>query len=320
MCSYYLGIDTSNYKTSIAIVDELGNISFNKSEFLEVEHGKRGLRQSEAFFKQSNALPQFVNDAMSRVDPKEIKAVGVSSRPRRIEGSYMPVFLAGENAAKIISSTLEIPMYEFSHQEGHIEAVLSSSKPTNEGIIFFHLSGGTTEILKVHRNSNYGFDCEIIGGTKDISIGQLLDRIGVAIGMNFPAGPELDRIASLNPITLLPRKIKLSDGYFNLSGIETDMMRKILNFDDAHKWIPGLFQTLSELLYEVSKDLATQYNLNSIYLCGGVSASDTIRSNIGELKEKDDNSNNLKFIFGEPSLSGDNAVGIARLAAIRNDA
>ena len=126
MGSLYLGIDTSNYRTSAAVVDEDGLILSQKAVLLDVPEGKRGLRQSEAFFIHSNRLPEYIEELFGSIDPARIKAVGVSERPRRVEGSYMPCFLAGVNAAREIASSLRIPVYGFSHQEGHAAAVIES--------------------------------------------------------------------------------------------------------------------------------------------------------------------------------------------------
>ena len=124
MQDLYLGIDTSNYKTSIAVIDSSNDTVFAKSEYLEVPEGKRGLRQSEAFFRHSNRLPEYIEEMCSCVRASSIKAVGVSSRPRRVEGSYMPCFISGVNAAREISQVLGIPLHQFSHQEDHAAAVL----------------------------------------------------------------------------------------------------------------------------------------------------------------------------------------------------
>ena len=124
MKSLYLGIDTSNYRTSAAVVDSDGSILAQKAVLLDVPEGKRGLRQSDAFFMHSNRLPGYIEEIFGLADPVCIKAVGVSERPRRIEGSYMPCFLAGINAAREIASALKVPVYCFSHQEGHAAAVM----------------------------------------------------------------------------------------------------------------------------------------------------------------------------------------------------
>jgi N6-L-threonylcarbamoyladenine synthase len=107
MNKVFLGIDTSNYRTSAAMIDADGSILAQKAVLLDVPEGKRGLRQSEAFFMHSNRLPDYIGELFGSVDPSDIKAVGVSERPRRIEGSYMPCFLAGVNASSAFTTLME---------------------------------------------------------------------------------------------------------------------------------------------------------------------------------------------------------------------
>lgn len=317
MAQYSLGIDTSNYKTSIAIVDEYGDIIYNRSEYLDVPLGERGLRQSTAFFMHSNRMPDFVQEALQSINVNDLASIGVSSRPRRIEGSYMPCFLAGLNTARTISSCYGIPVKEFSHQEGHCAAIINNNEPC----IFFHLSGGTTEFL-LCKEDQAGYDLQIIGGTKDISFGQLIDRIGVSLGYEFPAGKYIDIVASKNSIdnSLFP-DIKLKDGYFNLSGVETKITRMLSNASDneVEDLLSTLLFKIAKLIYQSAINLSNNYNITKVYIAGGVAASSTIRSHISSFKEKEMAQGsvipNIEIIFGNSELCGDNAIGIAKLAS-----
>ncbi|MBQ0040681.1 MAG: hypothetical protein KBS56_01490 [Clostridiales bacterium] len=311
MSRLFLGIDTSNYKTSLSIVDENANIVFNKSEYLDVKQGERGLRQSDAFFKQSNNLPVFVREAFETVKASDIAAIGVSTRPRRVEVSYMPCFLAGHNLAKELGSALDIPVYEFSHQEGHVKSGRSISDDNdNSGTVlsgFFHLSGGTTEFLLCEAD-NQGYNLEIVGGTKDISMGQLLDRIGVELGYSFPSGMYLDKIAleSKSSSSIIP-KIKIDDGFFNLSGVETKLTRYLQEGhteEEINSMIAELFNKIAKLLIDSADYLINKYKIDTVYMAGGVASSQAIRKLIDRPYIR----------FGKPELSGDNAVGIAMLA------
>ncbi len=320
MKKLYLGIDTSNYRTSAALADDSGAVIEQRAVLLDVPEGKRGLRQSEAFFMHSNRLPDYIEELFTQADPSDIKAVGVSERPRRIEGSYMPCFLAGVNAAREIASALRIPMYCFSHQEGHAAAVMESrGTAPAPGTLFFHLSGGTTEALLCSPDDN-GYNMEIVGGTRDISVGQLLDRYGVAAGMPFPSGRYLDDIA----FEVLEKKnftlnrkdrsgvvpaLRSEDGYFNLSGAETRLMRH----SEGSGGTPSpdvtaeLFAAVSELLIDVARYLKEKYSAPEIFMAGGVASSRTFRA----IVQRSD----LRSIrFGSPELSGDNAAGTALLA------
>ena len=219
--------------------------------------------------------------------------------------------MAGFNAAKLLSSSLAVPLYTFSHQEGHVAAVLKSFETdlSDDKIIFFHLSGGTTEALLATKDDIH-YDLDIVGGTKDISIGKLLDRAGVALGYNFPAGKYIDQLAlkyGYNGSSHLT-KIKVDDGWFNLSGTEYQVLNAI---EESRVEVAAeLMERLSILLFDVSKYLANKFDIHNIYMAGGVASSKYFRLKI---KEFMDGSSSLKINFGSPDLSGDNAVGISIL-------
>ena len=307
--SVLLGIDTSNYKTSVAVVDMEGNIICNYQEFLEVKKGERGLRQSNALFQHVMKLPELVEWAMDAIVPANIAAIAVSERPRPVEGSYMPVFNAGVATAKTLSAALQIPVEHFSHQEGHIEAVkFYSEMKSEEKLICFHFSGGTSEALLVEDHHDAGMHIEIVGGSRDLAFGQVLDRLGVALGMTFPSGQEMDDIACntvLSGSNILP-KIKCVDGYINLSGIETKCQRFIGEVEDS-QLITMTFQRLAEAIAVMCRQLAEKYNIKKFLFAGGVSSSQYIRAYLQE------HLTDFEICFGDPKLSTDNAVGIALL-------
>ena len=254
----------------------------------------------------NSRLPDMITEIYKTVSPADIAAVSVSDKPRNTEGSYMPVFLAGLNCGRIITETLGIPLYAFSHQEGHIESVMYDFDIA-EGceFIFAHLSGGTSEFL-VCRKLNSGYSAEIAGATLDISIGQLLDRTGVRLGYDFPAGKYLDKIACEREVTTVPSKVKINDGYFNLSGIETQVQKEIdLNSDAI---VPGLFKRISELIVNESVYVSDKTGIKNVYIAGGVAASSALRQSIDSA-----DTGSTVIRFGNPVLSGDNAVGTARL-------
>ncbi len=301
MSDLFLGIDTSNYRTSVALVDEKGEILFNHRELLDVPQGERGLRQSVAFFNHVQRLPEVIEKAMAYRD--RIRAVAVSERPRPREGSYMPCFTAGSACAREAASALGVPLYLTSHQEGHIEAVrYYSDLREEEDVIFFHFSGGTTEA--VFRN-------EIVGGTLDIALGQVLDRVGVKLGLAFPSGEIMDAAAlrtSKASSDLKPIKVK--DCYMNLSGIETQSIRKAESLMDAGEsydaLIKELFDKLGRSILDMTMQLIEKYGNRPVIFAGGVSSSEYIRRYLSDVLPDD-----VRYVFGEPDLSGDNAVGVA---------
>ena len=300
-----LGIDTSNYRTSVSLVSLKGEIIFNHRDLLEVPSGKRGLRQSEAFFQHVMRLPDAVKPALGYRE--RIAGISVSTRPRPREGSYMPCFNAGSALARELSYALDVPLLEVSHQEGHVEAIrFYSDLKEKDDVLFFHLSGGTTEAL---------YHDEIVGGTKDISYGQVLDRIGVRLGYSFPSGGYLDEIAcnTEDPSSCITR-IKVTDGWMNLSGIETQALRKIDEIEGSGDTAPLIKEVMDRLLdslVEMTRELSLRYGTKDIIYSGGVSSSEYFRSRIpSRLKD-------CNIIFGPPELSGDNAVGTALIMVRR---
>ncbi len=309
---YILGIDTSNYKTSIAVIDNDQSVVCDLRRFLQVKQGEKGLRQSDALFQHVKNMPEMMEELRNRFDG-DPDAIAFSSKPRPVEGSYMPVFLAGESYARSLGAALCIPVVAFSHQEGHIEAVKAYSKLKNEErFMACHFSGGTTELLEVS-NDGCGYSIKIVGGSKDIALGQVLDRAGVLMGMEFPAGEQLDKIAleTTLPSSLLTA-IKVKDGWLNLSGIDTQTKRALE--DDRYKKdhnsiVLELFKKLSSAVSAMIIQGAEKTGINKVMMAGGVSSSVFIR---GEITEKL-NDAGIDICFDDNGLSQDNAVGTALL-------
>ena len=310
MKQYVLGIDTSNYTTSVALIDQDFEVAADNRIMLSVKKGERGLRQQEALFQHTVNLPVLLERTISPDIRSSIKAVCVSSRPRPVEGSYMPCFLAGVSAAKAIALATGAEYMEYSHQEGHIAAI---DPLTEKRFLSYHLSGGTCELLLVERmedgNENEyedGYAIEIIGGSNDISIGQLLDRTGVALGYDFPAGKAMDELADRSNETNELTGVRIEDLWFNLSGLETQVLSKVGKVKDVDL-VSDLFRKVERLLVKETEVAIKKTGLSQVVFAGGVSKSSYIREGL----RKNFNKNNSNIIFGE--LSEDNAVGTALL-------
>ena len=305
MKEYSLGIDTSNYKTSVALVDSDENIVYDGRIFLEVREGTLGLRQQDALFQHISNLPKLLDEAIRAASDGKIIGAAASNKPRPVEGSYMPCFLAGENQAKVIAPLLDTEAQFFSHQEGHLEAARRFTGLKNkEKFVFFHFSGGTTEILRY----NHG-KIEIMGESEDISFGQLLDRIGDKLGFRFPAGEMMDRIAlSFNAQgeyrNKLP-KIKVYGLKFNLSGIET-AAGKLVDEIPKEELAYMLFERILECIKKIVMNSCEESGLKDVLFSGGVSSSEFIREGMKGFDE-------CNIYFADPGLSSDNAIGIAFL-------
>lgn len=302
-----LGVDTSNYTTSLALVSLNGELVCNLKLPLTVKAGERGLRQSDALFLHTQNMPSLMDELSSYLETRSIVAVGVSERPRNQEGSYMPCFLAGLAAAKSVSTALCVPLYTFSHQCGHImAAVYSAGKEDllSQPFAAFHISGGTTELVRVNA-LGLGFSAEIVGGTADLNAGQVIDRIGVHMGLKFPAGPMMERMALENTAKIPRKRISSNGTTVNLSGLENMAVKLYDETGDAALTAAFVFDYLSRAVSAMIDAYTEQYGKGPIICAGGVMCNSIIKSN---LKSRYD------VYFAEPSMSADNAVGIAVLA------
>ncbi|BCJ85916.1 O-sialoglycoprotein endopeptidase [Effusibacillus dendaii] len=320
-----LGIDTSNYTTSLCLVNANGAIVREERQLLQVDRGARGLQQSEALFQHVKNLPLLMEKIGNL---RELQAVCVSTRPRPAEGSYMPVFLAGEGLAKSISAALQIPFYETSHQEGHIaagEATVfdgaageatdsSGSAPLADSPEFLaiHLSGGTSDLLRVKRHP-VGYQIEPMGSSVDLHAGQFVDRIGVALGLPFPAGPHLEKLASFaheNSSVRLPSPV-IERFNWSFAGPETAADRLIAAGADKAAVARAVEACIAKGLEKVIRNAMEETNLQNVLIVGGVAANLYIRKRLQRRLEHP--AVKARLFFAEPRYSTDNAFGVARI-------
>lgn len=308
---YYLGIDTSNYTTSLALYNTEDNSIIQRKKLLPVKSGQLGLRQSDAIFHHTRQLPELFEGLFEK-RICEIKAVGVSTKPRNTEGSYMPCFLTGESVATAISSTNGIPLYKTSHQVGHILAALYSSDKLDLvkfPFIAFHVSGGTTDCLYVEPDDSEIIKITEIGTSLDLKAGQAVDRVGLMMGLEFPCGKELEKLALLSDKEYKIKTV-LKDSNCCLSGIE-NKCRKMLDegeekSDVARFCLDSIYSAISAM---TEYALSEYGNLPIIY-AGGVMSDKIIQNKLGE---------KFNAFFAEPDYSCDNASGIALFARMTEE-
>ena len=297
-----VGFDTSNYTTSAAWWD--GREGRNESRILDVPQGALGLRQSDALFLHVRRLPEVVARLLTdRDDLHQAKVVAASSRPRAAEGSYMPCFLAGVCEAKTLASALGAEYMEFSHQQGHLAAAAWSAGREDlldQPFLAWHLSGGTTELLLVQPKNGVPY-AEKIGGTTDISAGQLLDRTGVLLGLPFPAGKYVDELYYRADSTSSFR-VKVNELYFSLSGVE-NKVKSLREMGETEANIARFaVDTVVGAVYRVTNAAKKMYPGLPVLCSGGVASNSVLRSVLQDA------------VFALPEYSRDNAMGIAVLA------
>ncbi len=298
-----IGIDTSNYTTSIAYFD--GTAGVNCSKLLPVRQGELGLRQSDAVFAHIKSLPELSGRLFSNSEIGTITAVGVSTRPRAVEGSYMPCFMVGYSHAKMLCDLLKVPLVEVSHQQGHVAASLWSAyhlELMEEPHLAWHLSGGTTELLLVEPEGR-NVRCTRIGGTTDISAGQLIDRTGQMLGRPFPAGNHIDALSKDAQIQET-FKVKCPRSEFSLSGVQN----KVQQFHEKHgngaETAAYALRCVAGAVYQASSNAMKAHPGLRIVFSGGVASNSMLRDVIAPLDP----------IFSKPEFSTDNAMGVAVLA------
>ena len=307
MTECFIGIDTSNYTTSAAICTKDGEIVANLKAPLPVKAGECGLRQSDAVFAHVKNLPTIMQTLAGEVQGMKPVAIGVSATPRPQEGSYMPCFLSGIAAAESFATAASIPLLRFSHQEGHIMAATYSAGATHllnsERFAAFHVSGGTTEVLLATPHAR-GFDIELFAATADINAGQAIDRIGVMLGLQFPCGKELEKLAQKNEKKIPKSRISVKDGYCNLSGLENMATKLWQESGDAALVAAFTQQFIADTLIAMTKELDARIPSLSIVYAGGVMSNRYLQSRLSERENT---------YFAEPQFSADNAAGIALL-------
>ena len=303
-----IGFDTSNYTTSIAFFD--GGSGVNCSKLLPVKLGELGLRQSDAVFHHTKSLPELSGRLFSDISANCISAVGVSTRPRAIEGSYMPCFMVGYSHAKLLSEALHVPLMEFSHQQGHVAASLWSANRLDlmhQPHLAWHLSGGTTELLLVEPEGKC-VRCTKIGGTTDISAGQLIDRTGQLLGLQFPAGKQLDDL-SVNATNNDLFCVKCKGSEFSFSGVQNKVQQYYKNGNNATETAAFALRCIAHAVKCATENALKQYPGFEVVFSGGVASNSMLRQIMQPLKP----------IFAEPQYSTDNALGVAVLTHLHQE-
>lgn len=308
---YYLGIDTSNYTTSVSLYNSDTDEIRQKKQLLPVKNGALGLRQSDAVFSHVKQLAPLVEELLDQAYP--IRGVGVSTRPRDQEGSYMPCFLVGDVVASSVAAALGVPRYPVSHQAGHVMAALYSTGQISlcrQRFIAFHLSGGTTDCLLCQPNDRYTLGITLLSTSSDLKAGQAVDRVGGMLGLPFPAGPALEELA-LQSQRVYKIKPPFQGDNPSISGLENKCQKMLREGEapcDIARYCLDYIRAVVAKMTENA--LRTQGDLSLVY-AGGVMSNSIIREDIER---------RYGGKFAKPVFSADNAAGVSVLAAIRDGA
>ncbi|MBC8569600.1 peptidase M22 [Zongyangia hominis] len=307
--SCFLGIDTSNYTTSAALYRaETGEV-LSEKKLLPVREGEVGLRQSDAVFHHVKQLPDIIARLFAR-ECEKIGAVGVSARPRDVEGSYMPCFLVGELSATSVASALHVPLYSFSHQAGHImAAVFSSGQKTliERPFLAFHISGGTTECLLIRPDPERIFDITLMATSLDLKAGQAVDRVGHLLGLSFPAGPQLEELALRwrEPVRV---RSTMKGADCCLSGVENQCRQLLSKGAPPEQVARYCIEAVGTAVMGMADAVLSQVGQLPILCAGGVMSNSIIRDAMQK---------RYGAFFAAPAFSSDNACGTAILTSMK---
>lgn len=309
----YLGLDTSNYTTSVAAFDAEAGVLWQVKQLLPVADGKLGLRQSDAVFHHVRQLPELFEKLYCQIGiVPSLEAVGASDRPQQTENSYMPCFLVGEGAARQQAASLGKPLYRFTHQQGHVMAALYGSGSLawrHEPFLAFHVSGGTTDALLVQPSDKTVLSCEKVACSRDLKAGQLIDRVGGMLGLPFPAGPALECLAKEAIGTVVLPRASMDGASCHLSGVENKCRALLEKGTPAAEIALFCLRSIQSALERMTEALLLEYGDLPLIYAGGVMSNTLLKEAL-----------TARFggRFAPPEYSADNAAGIAVLTALQH--
>ena len=305
-----LGLDTSNYTTSVAFCLQTGEV-LQEKHLLPVKTGEMGLRQSDAVFHHVRQLPEMTEKLFAH-GALDVTAVAASDRPQQKDGSYMPCFLVGAGAARELGALLHIPVHFFTHQQGHVAAALYGADKLSlihEPFLAFHVSGGTTDALLVRPDATCGIACEVVAHSLDLKAGQLIDRVGGMLGLPFPAGPALEKLALEAPQEKLPRA-SMDGACCHLSGVQNQCETLLKKGASPAEVARFCLSSVEAALAAMTETLLAAYGDLPLLYAGGVMSNSLLREHL-----------TARFggSFAPPAFSADNAAGIAVLCRLREE-
>lgn len=311
MNNMYLGIDTSNYTSSCAVYDSAEDVFYSEKQLLPVSDGQLGLRQSDAVFHHVRNLPVLLSGLCEKYSDN-IKGVGCSVSPRDAEDSYMPCFSVGCGFADVLSASFKSHKYSFSHQAGHIAAALWSAGRTDlvdKEFIAFHVSGGTTDVLHVKPDNDKIFSVDMCASSLDLKAGQAVDRVGVMLGLGFPAGAELDKL-SLKSEKEYKIKPFMKDGSCSFSGVENKCSQMLRNGEKPEDIAKYCISYIYAAIKAMTESAVAQFGDLPLIYAGGVMSNTYIKKRI---------TSEFSGHFAAPYYSSDNACGVAYLTYLKEN-
>ena len=309
--SGFLGLDTSNYTTSAAYLAVGADKPVQAKQLLPVKEGEMGLRQSDAVFHHTRQLPDILEQLREPL-AGGVAAVAASDRPQQRDGSYMPCFLVGAGAARQLGAVLGVPVYFFTHQQGHVMAALTGAECLSlrkEPFLAFHVSGGTTDALLVEPDDDCIIRCRVVGHSLDLKAGQLIDRVGGLLGLPFPAGPALEQLALQATDTYRP-KATLRGTDCHLSGVENQCRDRLAKGVPPAEIARFCLDSVGAAVEGMTEAILREYGDLPVVYAGGVMSNSLLKQRFTD---------RFGGRFAPPVYSADNAAGIVCLCKLAHE-
>ena len=306
---YILAIESSCDETAAAVVkngrEVLSNII---SSQIELHKLYGGVVPEIASRKHIEKINPVIREALSAANMKleDMDAIGVTYGP-----GLVGALLVGVAAAKAISYAKHIPLVGVHHIEGHISANYIENKDLEPPFLGMVVSGGHTHLVMVKDYGKY----EILGKTRDDAAGEAFDKVARAIGLGYPGGPKIDKLAKEgNPKAIAFPRAHVADAPldFSFSGLKSSVLNYINSCEMKHQEIcradvAASFQAaVVDAIVSHTVEAAKMYRMDKVALAGGVASNSSLRQAMKERCEAE----GLKFYYPSPILCTDNAAMI----------
>ena len=298
-----LGIESSCDETSVAIVkngrEVLSNVINTQISIHELYGGVVPEIASRNHVENiSPVMKEALKEANIKID--DVDGIACTYGP-----GLVGALLVGVSYAKALSYAANKPLIGVNHIQGHIAANYITYKDLKPPFLTLLISGGNTQLVLVKDYTKF----EILGKTRDDAVGEAFDKIARVIGLGYPGGPKMDKLAQEGIPNIVLPKVHIDGLDFSFSGLKTAIINLHHKTPDINKanLAASFEKDVAEILLDNTRKAVKESNINKIALAGGVSANSYIRKAFKELEEKE----NIKVYYPELKLCTDNAAMIA---------
>ena len=298
-----LGIESSCDETSVAVVkngrEVLSNVINTQISIHELYGGVVPEIASRNHVENiSPVMKEALKEANIKID--DVDGIACTYGP-----GLVGALLVGVSYAKALSYAANKPLIGVNHIQGHIAANYITYKELKPPFLTLLISGGNTQLVLVKDYTEF----EILGKTRDDAVGEAFDKIARVIGLGYPGGPKMDKLAQEGTPNIVLPKVHIDGLDFSFSGLKTAIINLHHKTPDINKadLAASFEKDVAEILLENTKKAVKETNINKIALAGGVSANSYIRKAFKELEEKE----NIKVYYPDLKLCTDNAAMIA---------